>query len=83
MQAGWVWDERGTVNVCIRGQSLKGVGSRESPTGVVVEVLGICILHLANLQCGQQRVIFMWGSGQVGTIFCAGKKENPLDSIFV
>jgi len=83
MQSGWVWDEGGTVNVCIHGQSLKGVGSRESPTGVVVEVLGIRILHLANLQCGQRRVIFMSGSGQVGTIFCAGKKENPLDSIFV
>jgi len=25
IQAGWVWDEGGTVNVCIHGQSLKGV----------------------------------------------------------
>ena len=25
MQAGWVWDGGETVNVCIHGQSLKGV----------------------------------------------------------
>jgi len=37
--------------------------SRESQAGVVVEVLGICILQLANLQCGQQRMVFMPGSG--------------------
>ena len=31
MQAGWVWDEGGTVNlnVCIHGQSLKGVQVKE------------------------------------------------------
>ena len=46
IQAGWVWDEGETVEVCIHGQSLREYRSRESPAGVVVEVLGIRILHL-------------------------------------
>jgi hypothetical protein len=29
--------------------------SRESLAEVVIEVLGICILHLAKLQCGRRR----------------------------
>jgi len=34
IQAGWVWDEGETVDVCIHGQSLKGVQvKRESTWG--------------------------------------------------
>ena len=61
--------------------------SRESLAGVVVEVFGIRILHLANLQCGRQPLVGdVWhscrGQGEVGTMFFAGEKENPLDSSF-
>ena len=36
----------------------------QSLAGVVVEVLGIRILHLGNVRCGQRRMVFMPGSGQ-------------------
>jgi len=49
---------------------------------VVVEVLGIRILHLAKLQCGRRRMAFMPGSGRSRTCRLCEKKKNPLDSIF-
>jgi len=57
---------------------------------VVVEVLGIRILHLANLECGWRRMVFMLGSGRSENsillkrerVFISGKGKNPLDSIF-
>ena len=45
IQAGWTWDEGGTVNVCIHRQSLKAVQVKQDSVGVVVEVLGIRVLH--------------------------------------
>ena len=54
--------------------------SRESPDGVVVEVLDVRILHLANLQCGRQRKDIQ-GQGEDWTMFCAGRKEKPLESV--
>jgi len=56
--------------------------SRESPAGVVVEVLGIRILHLANLQCGRRRMMFVSGSGRSRNYSLCGEKKNKLDSIF-
>ena len=35
--------------------------SGESPAEVVVEVSGIFVLHLANLQCGQRHMVFVLG----------------------
>ena len=51
IQAGWVWDEGETVDVWIHLQSWKGAQVKEESGWVVVEVLGIRILHLANLHC--------------------------------
>jgi len=48
--------------------------SKESPAGVVVEVLGIRILHLANLHCGRRRMTFMSGSGRSRNYSLCGKK---------
>jgi len=53
--------------------------SKESPAGVVVEVLGIRILHLANLHCGRRRMTFMSGSGRSRNYSLCGKKEKPTD----
>jgi len=36
--------------------------SGESPAEVVVEVSGIFVIHLANLQCGQRHMVFVLGS---------------------
>ena len=59
--------------------------SRESPAGVVVEVLVIRkgteyfrdSPHLANLQCGRQHMTCMPGSGQSQNYSLCGNKENP------
>ena len=51
--------------------------SRGSPAGVVVEVFGIRILHLANLQCGRRLMTFMSGSGRSRKYVLCEKKGNP------
>ena len=48
--------------------------SRESPAGVVVQVLGIRILHLAKLKCGRRRMTFRPGSGRSRNYILCGKK---------
>ena len=60
IQAGWVWDGGGTVSL-YSWTFLEGRKVR-----LVVEVLGIGILHLNKLQCGRRRMTFtgMSGSGQ-------------------
>jgi len=50
--------------------------SRESPAGVVVDVLGIRILHLANLQCGRWRLTSMSGSGRSRNYGLCRKKKK-------
>jgi len=54
----------------------------ESPAGAVVEVLGIRILHLANLQCGRRRMTFMSGLGRSRTYSLCGKKKKPTGLYF-
>jgi len=56
--------------------------SRESPTGVVVQVIGIRILHLANLQCGRRRMTFMAGSGRSRNYILCGEKGKPTGLYF-
>ena len=56
--------------------------ARESSAGVVVEVLGIRLVHIANLQCGRRCMTFTSGSGRSRKYIVCGKRENPLDSIF-
>jgi len=76
IQAGCVWDEGETVNVWIHGQSLKGIQVKGESAGVVVEVLGIRILHLADLQCGWRRITFMSRSGRSQDYNLCGKKKK-------
>jgi len=57
--------------------------SRESPAGMVVEVLGIRILHLANLQCGRRRMTFMSGSGRSRNYSLCGEKKKPTGLYFL
>ena len=57
--------------------------SRESPVVVIIEVLGIRILLLANLQCGRRRMTWIAGFGRSRNYILCGEKDNPLDSIFV
>jgi len=85
IQAGWVWDEGETVDVWIHLQSWKGAQVKEESGWVVVEVLGIRILHLANLHCERWRMTFMSGSGRSRTrdYSLCGKKEKPTGLYFL
>jgi len=56
--------------------------SRGSPAGVVVEVFGIRILHLANLQCGRRRMTFMPGSGRCRNYSLCREMEKPTGTYF-
>ena len=56
--------------------------SRKSPAGVVVEVLGIRILHLANLQCGRRQMTLMLGSGRKRNYALCEEKGNPTGLYF-
>ena len=65
---------------CIHGQSLKGVHVKgpESPAGVVVEVLGIGISHLVNLQCASGwRRMEVSGSGRSRNGLAAARGLSP------
>ena len=84
IHVGWVWGEGGIVNVCIHGQSVKGVqvqGESLSPARAVVKVLGIRILHLANSQCGRRRMVFMAGSGRSRN-YSVREKTKPHWTLF-
>jgi len=84
IQAGWVWDEGETADVCIHGQSFKGVQVKgESSWG---GSWGSRNLHapLHNLQCGRRRMTFMQGSGRSRNYrLCRGKKKNPTGLLFL
>jgi len=65
---------------CIHGQSLKGVQVQgpQSPAGVIVEVLGIRISHLANLQCASGwRHMVVSGSGRSRNGLAAARGFSP------
>jgi len=76
IQVGWAWDEGICQCSLLMDSPWREYRSRESLV-VVVEVLGIHILHLANLQRGRRRMVFMLGSGRNWNYILCGKKEKP------